>query len=245
MIRFLESLLRPPNSLIWLAVVGLILLRSRRRRAGMVLLAASVISLYLLSTPLVVAALLSALDRHPPLDPSGAGRPEAQAIVVLSAGKTEALEFGGEVVTAMALERLRYAVWLQRRVDRPILLTGVTSSLMAEALGKWFGAEARWIEDESRNTHEHAVNCSGLLRDAGIERIYLVTHYWHMPRAVAAFRQIDGLEVVPAPLGFRAGDRREWYDPRWLMPATVHLYAAALAIHEWIGRLWYRVRYGY
>ncbi len=245
MIRFLESLLRPPNSLIWLALVGLILLRTRRRRAGMVLLAASVICLYLLSTPLAVTVLSSSLDRHPPLDPSGAGRPDAQAIVVLSAGKMTALEYGGDVVAPMALERLRYAVWLQRQVGRPILLTGVTSSVMAESLRRWFGAEARWIEDESRNTHEHAVRCAGLLRDAGIDRIYLVTHYWHMPRAVAAFRQIDGLEIVPAPLGFVVGEPRPWYHPKWLLPGTIHLYSSALAFHEWIGRLWYRLRYGY
>lgn len=245
MIRFLETLLRPPNSLIWLAVLGLILLRTRRRRAGLVVLAASVISLYLLSIPLVVAALLSSLDRYPPLDPTGTTRPDAQAIVVLSAGKTEALEFGGEVVTGMALERLRYAVWLQRRVSRPILLTGFTSSRMAEAMRKWFGAEARWVENESRNTHEHAVRCAGLLRDADIDRIYLVTHFWHMPRAVAAFRQIDGLEIVPAPLGFGDGDERQWHNPRWIMPGTGHLYTSALALHEWIGRLWYRIRYGY
>ncbi len=245
MIRLLESLLRPPNSLIWLAVVGLILLRTRRRRAGIVILSASVICLYLSSTPLVVSLLLAPLDRYPPLDPSGAGRPDAQAIVILSAGKTTALEFGADVVSARAFERLRYGVWLQRRVDRPILLTGVTSSVMAESLERWFGTEARWVEDESRNTHEHAVKCTGLLRDAGIEKIYLVTHFWHMPRAVAAFRQIDGLEIVPAPLGFGDGEPRKWYDPRRLLPGTVHLYASALAFHEWIGRLWYRVRYGY
>ncbi len=245
MVRLLESLLRPPNSLIWLALLGLMLLRTRRRRAGLVLLAVSVISLYLLSTPLVAAALLSSLDRHPPLDPSGAGRPDAQAIVVLSAGKTEALEYGGEIVTAMALERLRYGVWLQRQVERPILLTGVTGPLMAAALEKWFGAQARWVEGESRNTHGHAVNCAGLLSDAGIGRIYLVTHFWHMPRAVAAFRQIDGLEIVPAPLGFGDGDERDWYDPRWLLPATVNLHTTSYAFHEWIGRFWYRLRYGY
>ncbi len=245
MIRFLESLLRPPNSLIWLAVVGLILLWTRRRRAGVTVLAVSVISLYLLSTPLVVTALLSSLDRHPPLDPSGAARPDAQAIVVLSAGKTTALELGGDTVTGMALERLRYGVWLRRQVDRPILLTGVTSPLMAEALRKWFGADALWVENQSRNTHEHAARCAGLLRGAGIDRIYLVTHYWHMPRAVAAFRQIDGLEIVPAPLGLEGGGERQWYNPRWIMPGTVHLYTSALTLHEWIGRFWYRVKYGY
>ena len=244
-VRFLESLLRPPNSLIWLAVAGLILLRTRWRRVGMIVLVVAVGTIYLLSIPLVVSALLSPLDRYPPLDPSGTTRPDAQAIVVLSAGKTSALEFGGEVVTGVALERLRYGVWLQRQVERPILLTGDTSSLMAEALSDWFGAEARWVENESRNTHEHAVNCAGLLREAGIERIYLVTHYWHMPRAVAAFRQINGLEIVPAPLGIGDGSQREWHSPKWIMPGISHLYASAIALHEWIGRFWYRLRYGY
>ncbi len=245
MIRFLESLLRPPNSLIWLAVVGLILLRTRRRRTGVAVLAVSVVSIYLLSTPLVVAPLLSSLDRYPHLDPSGAARPDAQAIVVLSAGKTTALELGGEVVTGVALERLRYGVWLQRQVGRPILLTGITSSLMAEAMEQWFGAEARWVEEESRNTHEHAVNCAGLLRDAGIKKIYLVTHFWHMPRAVAAFQQIDGLEIVPAPMGLGSDAQRQWHSPKWIMPGIPHLYASALVLHEWIGRFWYRLRYGY
>lgn len=245
MIRFLENLLRPPNSLIWLAMIGLVLLRTRRRRAGAAVLAVSVVCLYLLSTPVVVEALMSSLDRHPPIDPSGIGRPDAQAIVVLSAGKTLALELGEEVVTAAALERLRYAAWLQREVERPILLTGVTSSLMDRSLSRWFGTEARWVETESRNTHEHAERCAELLRAAGIERIYLVTHYWHMPRAVAAFRQIDGLEIVPAPLGFGGGDPWPWYHPKWVLPGTVQLYASALALHEWIGRAWYRVRYGY
>ena len=245
MIRFLESLLRPPNSLIWLAVGGLILLRTRWRRAGTVLLAMSVTTLYLLSTPLVVDGLLASLDRYPPLDPSGFGRPDAQAIVVLSAGKTKALEFGKEVVTGTALERLRYGAWLHRRVDRPILLTGISSSLMAEALQTWFGTQARWVEDESRNTHEHAANCADLLRREGIDAIYLVTHYWHMPRAVAAFEQIEGLQVVPAPMGFGGGTAPRWYSPKRLMPGTTHLYVSALALHEWIGRVWYRVRYGY
>ena len=244
MIRFLESLLRPPNSLIWLALVGLILTRTRWRRAGTALLAAAVVSLYLLSTPLMVTPLMRSLERYPPLDPSGTGRPDAQAIVVLSAGTIEAAELGVKVVTGMGLERVRYASWLQRQVERPILLTGVSSDLMAEAL-QGFGVEARWVENESRNTHEHAVRCAGLLRDAGIDSVYLVTHTWHMPRAVAAFSQIEGLEIVPAPLGVDAGERRPWYDPRWLMPGAGHLHASALAMHEWIGRAWYRVRYGY
>ena len=245
MVRFLESLLRPPNSLIWLAVVGLLLLRTRWRRPGVAVLAVSVVSLYLLSTPLMVSALLAPLDRYPPLDPSSpASWPDAQAIVVLSAGKTMAVEFGDEVISAPAFERLRYAAWLHDRVGRPILLTGVNSDVMAEGLTELFGVEARWVENESRNTHEHAVRCRPLLQADGIERIYVVTHFWHMSRAVAAFSQVEGLELVPAPLGF-SERHRDWYDPRWLMPSSPALYSSAGVLHEWIGRLWYRVRYGY
>ena len=115
---------------------------------------------------------------------------------------------------------------------------------MAEGLAELFGIEARWIENESRNTHEHAVRCTPLFHEAGIERIYVVTHFWHMPRAVAAFSQVEGLELVPAPLGF-SERRRDWYDPRWLAPSSPALYSSAGVLHEWIGRFWYRLRYGY
>ncbi len=89
----------------------------------------------------------------------------------------------------------------------------------------------------------HAVACAPLLREARIERIYLVTHYWHMPRAMAAFSQA-GVEVVPAPMGLERGEM-EWYDPRWILPGAGALWTSALVFHEWLGRAWYRLRYGY
>ena len=230
----------PPICFLWFAIAGLLLMQTRLRRLGTAVSAAALASLYLLSTPVVVAALFGTLDRYPPLDPESSA-PPADAILILSGGSREgALEYGTDTVGAMALERLRYGAWLHKRVKRPIFLTGQGSDLMAQALGD-FGVSARWVESESRNTHEHAVNCADLLRAAGIESVYLVTHYWHMPRAVAAFGEIE-VEVVPAPTGFSAGGE---FRLQRLLPSVGALYGSAVVTHEWIGRLWYRLRYGY
>lgn len=82
-----------------------------------------------------------------------------------------------------------------------------------------------------------------MLRRDGVSRIYLVTHFWHMPRAVAAFRHA-GLEVVPAPIGRTAlADLRSGW--RAWVPARTALAASKAVFHEWAGRAWYRLRYGY
>ena len=243
MISFLESVFRPPASLIWLAVLGFALMRTRWRRAGAILAVLCVSLLYLLATPLVVTAMMSSLDRFPVLDPASVRQKEAEAIVVLSAAHRDAREYGGPTASEAAMARVLYAAWLHRRLERPVLITGERGDHMARAMAEQLGVRPRWVESESPNTHHHAVYCRDFLRDAGIERIYLVTHFWHMPRAMAAFRQ-TGVEVVPAPMGF--GDsRRAWYDPSWLLPGIGALCTTSLVFHEWIGIVWYRLRYGH
>lgn len=243
MIRYVELLLLPPGGLFGLAAVGLVLLRTRRRRLGAALVTVAVGLLYLLSTPLAMVALLAPLDRYPPLDPAAAPPGGNQAIVILSAGiRTEAREYGHDVATGTAMARLRYGAWLHRRLAHPILITGSTGQVLAWSLDEELGVKARWVEDSSTNTHQHVVYVAPLLRAAGIERIYVVTHYWHMPRALAAFRKV-GVEVIPAPMGF-ADVAPERLSPRWLMPASGPLHASTTALHEWVGRLWYRLRYG-
>lgn len=244
MVKLLEALLLPPASLIALAGLGLLLLRTRRRQLGVVCLITSQVLLFAVSTPLATAALFRPLDRYPPLDLATAPAGENQAIAVLSAGvRLQAREYGRDTAAAMALERLRYGAWLAEHLGHPVLLTGSTSPVLAATLEEDYDTTARWIEAESGNTYEHALRCADLLHDAGIERLYVVTHYWHMPRAMAAFNILEGVEVVPAPMGFGESSRDRW-DPRWLLPGVGALCANALALHEWMGRLWYWLRYG-
>ena len=87
-----------------------------------------------------------------------------------------------------------------------------------------------------------------MLGDLGIRRVFLVTHAWHMPRALEVFEKA-GVDAVPAPTGFvhkdpiRAGfgfeDRSTYGD--WL-PNAGALLKSYFALHEYLGRVWYRLR---
>ena len=52
-----------------------------------------------------------------------------------------------------------------------------------------------WLEDEANNTAENARKSFAILSPAGITRVYLVTHAWHMRRAQTAFENA-GFQVV-------------------------------------------------
>jgi len=242
--RYVETLLLPPAGIIWLAAVGLLMLRTRLNLWGVSLLVLSVLSLFLLATPLIREWLLRTLDRYPPLPAEdGSVLPEAECVLILSGGvQHKAREYGGDTVGSSALERIRYGAWLWKRVKRPVLISGTSAPLMAEAMRQSFGVAVRWVEAESRSTNENAAFSARRLRAEDIDRVYLVTHFWHMPRAVAAFRRA-GLDPVPAPMGFgsRGGAERGVLS---LIPSSEPLAVSQLALREWVGRLWYRLRYG-
>src|ERR1700730_16723891 len=113
----LHTLVLPPGGPVFLAAAGAWLLRSRTSagtaRAGWLLLAAGLVSLWLLATPWVADALARAAERAPALDLT---RPvQAQAIVILGGGdeRSAAPEYGGEPAPGSALlERLAYGGFL-------------------------------------------------------------------------------------------------------------------------------------
>ena len=218
---------------------------ARRRRLGRVVVAGAFVGLYALSTPFVGARLLAALEDGAPLALDEARR--AQAIVVLAAGARRAApEFGAATSDALALERLRYAAFLQRRTGLPLLVSGgrvrpdapVLAEAMSGDLRRDFGVGARWVEDRSRTTFENAQASSAILARSGISTVLLVTHAWHMPRAAEAFEHFR-LRVVRAPTGFTD------VGPGWkatdLVANTHALALSARAIHELVGRVWYAI----
>ncbi len=238
-----QQLFLPPGAP--LVVLGLAwLLWTRRPKLARAAFAIGGASLYLVSTPIVSALAMGALVAdEPAVDVTTL---DVQAIVVLGADVVlDAPEYGGDSLGPLSLERLRYAARLQHATDLPLLVSGgrvldstPIAAVMAEALAREFSGSARWIESSSRNTRENASLSAALLRKDGVERIALVTHAWHMPRARWCFEQ-EGLTVVPAGTGFFAA------PPRWpgaLMPTSRALRHTSLALHEMLGRLWYRLR---
>lgn len=242
-------MLLPPAFNILLAAVGLMAWRSWRR-LGATLVVLSLASLYLLSLGSVSRVLLSSLEHYPALDLRALEGRDVGAIVVLGAGRRSAApEFGGDTVNDLALERLRYAARVFRATGSPVLLTGgrvreedfSEALLMKEAMVDDFRVPVVWTEDRSRNTEENAIYTGELLVEEGITRVLLVTHAWHMPRAVEAFRDA-GLEVLPGPTGFiRPSSARGGPSMGWL-PTAGALRRSAWAIHEYLGRAWYQLR---
>ncbi|HWN68379.1 MAG TPA: YdcF family protein [Haliangium sp.] len=243
MLRMLiKALVLPPGCCLTLVAIG-VLLRRWRPRAGRIVMIAAGVLLWLISTPLVAGGLLTSLQTTPALPVAGA-LPPAQAIVVLSAeAEPEAPEYGQSVPGRDTLVRLHYGAHLHRRTGAPILVTGgaafpdeePVALAMQRTLEHELGARVTWVDQQARTTFENAGRAAELLAAADIDRVYLVTHAWHMPRARRSF-EAAGVEVVPAPTGFRA---RPWQGMRSLLPHWTAVRDSYLALHEWLGLLFY------
>jgi len=122
----LEQLIGPPGGFIFLALLGLILMR-RYQRAGFYVAASGLFLLYVVSLPVTAGILMSMLEPETALAEKDllAANKSPQAIVILGAGRRyDTPEFSGDTPDAFGLERIRYGVWLARRTRLPILVTG-------------------------------------------------------------------------------------------------------------------------
>lgn len=238
--RLVEQLLFPPFILLALAGLGL-LLAARGKRLGLPLAALSLALLYAAATPLLGRSLVQSLETVPAL---AMPLPSAQAVVILGSGVyPEAPEYGGDSLAGGALERLRYGAYLHRLTGKPVLVAGGApagssrpeAELMKEVLEREFAVPVAWAESASANTRENAEFAWRILEPQGITRVYLVSHALHMARAAEAFRRA-GFEVVPAPTMFSREGRFTVLD---LLPQGRGLMLTTVALHEWLGRLWY------
>jgi uncharacterized SAM-binding protein YcdF (DUF218 family) len=108
--------------------------------------------------------------------------------------------------------------------------------------------QAIWLEDQSQNTYENALNCASLLKSRGITRVILVTSAMHMPRSVALFRK-QGIEPIPAPSDFTVTEEG-WKElgstPEAvlvnILPNAGSLNLTSSALKEYIGLLTYHLR---
>lgn len=247
--NIIAALILPPSSIFLFQLVALSLWW-RKPRIARILVIVSVIFAALISMPIVSFGLISILEgQNNPLhlDDSQLSQ-EAQAIVVLGAGRRAgAREYGQDTVSEPGLERIRYAVDLQRLTGKPILLTGGSpgsqgpseAKIMEQALRTSFGSHAEWLEESSRNTAENAKFSLDMLSKVGVRRIFLVTHAWHMPRAKRSFEQA-GFTVIAAPMGFHAIVSLGDSTLIWL-PSAFGAEVSYDFFHEFIGLIFYRI----
>ncbi len=247
---FFKQLLLPPGGLLILVLLAWLLRRRAPRLAGLCL-AVGLGGLLAMSLPVTVEWGARALEREPALVeaqwPGLAG--QAGAIVVLGAGRELAdAAWGSDQPSHLAFERLRYAARLARASGLPILTSGglhygrppSEAQLGAEVLQRDFAVSVRWLEERSRTTWENAVYSAQMLREAGIERVVLVTSAVHMPRSRWCFEQ-NGLEVIAAPVGF-LGVANGRPLGGWL-PEAKAVWQNSLLLNEAAGMLVYPLLY--
>jgi uncharacterized SAM-binding protein YcdF (DUF218 family) len=246
-----NALLLPPAPLLLLVLVGARLM-FRRRLLAWLLILIGVLGVWFSATTAVSKGLTQwLLQPPPPLSESEIAdlkRAPRTAIVVLGGGRRPlAPEYGVSTLSPRGIERLRYGLWLSRETGLPVAFSGGVAhggpqgqgeaEIAARIAEREYGRPLRWTETESRDTRENAQRSVALLEPQGIDRIVLVTHEYHMARAMQNFQRAIGtrkLTVVPAPMGMPAGGALQFID--WL-PTVSGFERNRLVMHEWLGRV--------
>jgi uncharacterized SAM-binding protein YcdF (DUF218 family) len=173
---------------------------------------------------------------------------DSTAILVLGGGRRVlAPEYGTTTLNARSVERLRYGVWLSRETGVPLGFSGGISPAEPQGLTeadsaariaeREFKLPLRWLENQSRDTGENARRSVALLHAQGIRRIVLVTHAYHMPRALRNFENAaasHGISITVAPVGRPTPGPLKMQD--WL-PTLRGIEETWLACHELLGLL--------
>jgi uncharacterized SAM-binding protein YcdF (DUF218 family) len=217
----LSALVLPPVPLLLLVLIGARLILPRRGLGWLVILLATLglwfsacsgTAQFLTQVALKVPP---ALTREQIAELKAAAQAKQPIAIVVLGGGQEALapEYGVANLNSFSLERLRYGLWLGRETGLPVAFSGglggsqpdgqPEAQTAARIAAQDFNHPLKWVEDQSKDTRENAARSVALLKPAGITQIVLVTHGWHMPRALRAFREAggDSIRIDAAPMG--------------------------------------------
>lgn len=211
----------------------------RWRRLSWGLLAASGAITFVCSSGTVASALMSPLEYEHPAVHDIRAYPTIDHIVVLTGYAADDPQMpltgrlhyasGFRVLMALALEEQCRAC--------DVIISGepTTAKVMGEALISLGLPKDRLIlETASKNTAASAVNLKPMLS----EPFFLITSAGHMRRSLAVLRA-QGLEPIAVPTDYQGP--KDWRKAE-LRPSPQSLFASDLAMHEYIGWVWYRLK---
>ncbi len=234
--KLITKLILPPFNLLLVAVIGLLIMK-RWPRLGRALAWTPILVILLLATPAVSHLLIYSLRVAPTFN-AAAGK-SAQAIVILGGGLRHNTPEYGDTPTQYTLDRIRYGATIARQTGLPVLVTGGTvtgktpeANSMAQVMRDEFNVPVKWIEARALDTEDNMKFSAAILRPEHIKKVILVTHDFHMLRALAHC-EASGLICIPAPVSLqgRGGDSPWFYE----LPDAQALWVSSLALHEILG----------
>lgn len=239
--KILTYIFFPPGGLVILLITAIFFVAKNRRRASIITLSIAIFSLYFLSTKAGSELLISPLENsyHPP------EKVQADVIVVLGGGSFKYCP-DRLCIGYSSIKRAAYALLLQRKYGLPIIVCGgklfEPGPTEAEAMAIFLerlGGKDIIVEQKSINTWQQAIEVKKIMEENGWKRAVLVTSAFHMKRTVYSFKS-QGIEVVPAPTDYRTD--RSGALMTYFLPYGEYLVTSFLALHEYVGILYYKIR---
>jgi uncharacterized SAM-binding protein YcdF (DUF218 family) len=231
-------LVQPMSLVVLLLAAGFALLIAGRRTSGGALAGLGLLTLLLCGYTSLGAMLIQPLE-HRYARPAPPER--VDGIVVLGGGVDTGVA-GARRSSELNAAGDRFAEAMRLAVAYPaarILFTGTPGEAAAArrfVSDMRLAADRALIDDRSGNTEENATFSRALARPAPGETWLLVTSAWHMPRAMALFRQA-GFAVVPWPVDYRSrGNGRFELS---LDDPALNVSVTGIALHEWLGLIAY------
>lgn len=249
------SLLFPPNVLVALAVLAVLLLIIKRRVAAIMCLLAGLFWVMVWSLPITTVIAGGWLEHRfaqRPVDQY----PTAQAIVVLGGhiqGNRRNWFEPYERANVVGRETLAAELYDAGRAPLILLSGGALVGNISDTARMARNLEEAGVppkailqETESQSTLENAVLTQATLKQRQLNRILLVTSALHMPRAMAAFDNTS-IAVTAAPLTPQIklnGDapQRPWSpDLHTLLASRSIIKEYAGLLVYWIDGVWHRL----
>lgn len=198
------------------------------------------------ATPLTASWALGALERIASAEAAACAPPASDARFVVLAGGLRAQPRSAQDVGALSDASLRRTIAAVRLVrefpDSRMLISGGAGRRWKEAdligtLAQRLGVAQNRIELERRShdTLQNAREVARLLRGRPSRPLFLVTSAYHMPRAWMSFRH-SGLRVCALPVDFESIPKVSLQE---LVPDAAGLRMMALALHEYLGIVYY------
>jgi len=202
------------------------------------------LGLYFISLPIAARITLKPLEMS--IQPS---LPQETAIiVVLGGGQRRTKDLLEADVSPHTLVRLIGGLELAIQFDWPVIFCGGSYSkevpealTMAKRARRLFPNLTIYEESQSRTTWENLKNVSPLLKSLKLNDAVIVTHGYHMPRALmTAKKMVPEINWHPYPVG-----KMTDVAPLSLidfLPNASDLHVNSLALREYLGIVAYKIK---
>ena len=254
--KFIGQLFFPVPLCLEILIAGLLLLLfTRKQKAGKIIISVGVILLTFLSYPALSNTFLRRLEcQYPPFIPTvtsdfvpGEAVPQIRWIVVLGGGHISdpKIPITSQLAGA-SLVRLTEGIRLHNLMpgSKLVLSEGKvfdsvsgaeTMAEVAKALG--VKQEDLILESESKDTIDEARIIKSIV---GNDKFILVTSASHMPRSMGMFKKL-GIQPIPAPTGYIMKEK-QGISPGDFFPSSDELRKAEGVIYEYLGLIWAKLR---